>query len=122
MIKVHFAYSNSMPQLIELQETLAPMGLPIGLPRPRATLVISGAEAKRVLEGLTTSDEPLEPILREPPLAWLFAFRQHWRSRWDRELGAAGERCIEILREQPHDVGRVLKLRRVATENLSALL
>lgn len=98
------------------------MGLPIGPPRSRETLVFSGTEARRALEGIAATDEPLDPILREPLLAWLFAFRQHWPSSWARELGPVGDRCIEMLLEQPHDVGRVLKLRRIAIENLSALL
>jgi len=103
-------------------EKLIPMGLPYGAPRTHDELAFSMEGARRSLEAIEEDLEQLDPALREPLMAWLCGFRQHWNSSWTRGIGAVGDRLIEELDRLPLDPNRYLKLRRIAIENLSTLI
>ena len=57
-----------------------------------------------------------------PLLAWLRAWQQHWGSHFRRTLGDEGDQIVKRLRASLDDENRYLKLRRIAIENLSAML
>jgi hypothetical protein len=66
--------------------------------------------------------DTLEAVERAVLLAWLEGWRHHWPSRFQRELGTPAEAlCIELARRGV-DRDRFLKLRRIAVENLGAIL
>lgn len=103
-------------------EKLIPMGLPYGPARTRESLRFSGEAVRASLAAISDDFEELDAALREPLLAWLCAFRQHWRPAWESEVGLVGDRLIEELERRPYDLNRYLKLRRIAIENLSTLV
>jgi hypothetical protein len=57
-----------------------------------------------------------------PLLAWLRAWQQHWGASFVATFGAEGDRIVAALRARLDDENRYLKLRRIAIENLAALL
>lgn len=59
--------------------------------------------------------------VREPLLAWLRGFRQHFPGEFAQLLGTAGEAAITRLEAFPFDSNRYLKLRRIAVEHLAGL-
>jgi hypothetical protein len=71
---------------------------------------------------VAASVDEIAPADREPLLAWLRAVLRHWPSRSAELVGPAGERLRVWLEAQPLDVGRYLKLRRIAIANLATWL
>jgi hypothetical protein len=63
----------------------------------------------------------LTPAARDALLAWLLAFRRHWPSAYRRIFGDTGEELVGAL-EVDCDANKVLKLRRIAVENLARIL
>jgi len=103
----------------EAWKTLAAAGLPDGPPRPRPGRLDFAA----VRSALCSLDVALlDAVERVTLLAWLEGWRHHWPSSFQRELGATGEALRLALAERAIDANRYLKLRRIATENLSAAL
>jgi hypothetical protein len=64
----------------------------------------------------------LDQLMRESLFAWLCAFQHHWPTRFDAMLGIQGHEAVAALVGSAGDSGRYLKLRRIAIENLSAVL
>ncbi len=103
----------------EAWKALEAAGLPDGAPRPRPTRLDFPAlrGALGALDARALSD-----LQRVILLAWLEGWRHHWPSRFERELGSvAGDLCAQLA-SRPIDQNRYLKLRRIAVENLSAVL
>lgn len=101
-------------------ERLIEMGLPDGAPRRPDPGAWSDETARRVLTHIDVDALPASQ--REPLLAWLEGYRHHWPSRWQREMRPIGDRRIEELSSQEIDVGRYLKLRRIAVAQLARLI
>lgn len=101
-------------------ESLIEMGLPDGAPRPPDPGAWSDPVARLAIQRLDTDSLP--PERREPLLAWLDGYRHHWPARWEREMGELGDRRIAELAAREIDVGRYLKLRRIAVAHLAALI
>jgi len=101
-------------------ESLIEMGLPDGAPHPRDRRAFSDAQAREALESI--EPRAIETERREPLLAWLEGYRQHFRDRWQKEIGALGEARIAELEALPIDRNRYLKLRRIAIANLAKLI
>jgi hypothetical protein len=94
------------------------LGLPDGAIRPVPRGPFEPARVRGALREVAAS-----PGLDVAPLlAWLRAWQQHWGSHFRRTLGAEGEELVEGLRARLDDENRYLKLRRIAIENLAALL
>ena len=109
-------------------EALCAAGLPDGAGRGRGPLA-SGSDAASWLDSaraavvaMAQAPERLADWQREPLLSWLRAFAHEFPSRYTKDLGADGDRLIEILESKPVDINRYLKLRRIAAENLSRFL
>lgn len=99
--------------------TLEAAGLPDGAPRPMPTrLDFPAIRSALAALDVTQLDETRRVVL----LAWLEAWRHHWPTRFERELGAAGESWRRTLAALPADANRYLKLRRIAVENLAGAL
>lgn len=64
----------------------------------------------------------IDDVRRAVLLAWLEAWRHHWPSAFERELGNSAAELCDSLRELPFDENRYLKLRRIAVENLAGVL
>jgi hypothetical protein len=58
----------------------------------------------------------------EPLLAWLRGWRHHWPRSFAATFGAAGDTLVARLQARGVDPDRYLKLRRIAVENLAAVL
>jgi hypothetical protein len=82
---------------------------PVDWARVRSELERAALEAER------------DPWLREPLLAWLRGFRQHFPGEFLQALGAEGQGAIARLEAFPFDSNRYLKLRRIAIEHLANL-
>lgn len=106
----------------EAWKTLAEAGLPEGAPR-RPPQRLDFAAVRDAVEALAkTRLSSIDDARRAVLLAWLEAWRHHWPSAFARELGEPGDALRESLRKLPLDENRYLKLRRIAVENLSAVL
>ncbi|AKU90916.1 hypothetical protein AKJ08_1303 [Vulgatibacter incomptus] len=103
-------------------DALVEMGLPLGPPGSARRETSSLAAARLAVQRLATDPDLPEQRLREPLLAWLSAFRHHWRPTWANEIGLPGDALIERLEAEPFDRNRYLKLRRIAIESLSRLI
>jgi hypothetical protein len=99
-------------------EVLEQAGVPIGAIRRRGT-ISPLAHPHRVLGRLAALPQDIEPALREPLLAWLNALDHHWPSRFDEIAGAGGRALQASLKSKTLDENRLLKLRRIAIENLA---
>jgi hypothetical protein len=87
---------------------------------PRAPRRQTSNSAREALAAVDV--RAIDPARREPLLAWLRGYRQHWPDRWATQVGALGERKIAELEQSPIDVNRYLKLRRIAIANLARLI
>lgn len=54
--------------------------------------------------------------------AWLLAWHAHWPTGFRRCFGADETTMISWARSQTSSVGRYIKLRRIAVENLASIL
>ena len=93
------------------------VGLPDGAirPPPRGPF-----DAQRVRAAVREAAS--EPRDVAALLAWLRAWQHHWPSHFRATLGDEGDRIAERLRARLDDENRYLKLRRIAIENLAAML
>ncbi len=57
-----------------------------------------------------------------PYAAWLSAWEHHWPTRFDAVFGEAGRALSERLRAKVTDDNRYLELRRIAIDNLAAIV
>lgn len=93
-------------------------GLPLALPRvghrrsPREL-----AEAARAAIASGPSGREAEALA-----AFLFAWQQHWPTTFAAELGADAPGVLTWASGHARDADRYLKLRRIALENLAAVL
>lgn len=96
-------------------------GVPDGPVRPTPARLdrrrIAGAVAD-----VARDVDAVEPRQVEPLLAWLRGWRHHWPRSFAATLGTAGEELIVRLEARGVDPNRYLKLRRIAVENLAAVL
>ena len=100
-------------------ETLQRAGVPLGtrtgppiLGEPRALVDAVNA----ALEG------PASERQRVSLLAWLRGWAADWPSDFERTFGARGAEFLKRAQEGELDIGRYLKLRRIARETLSLVL
>lgn len=103
-------------------EVLAAAGLPVGPLRRLPERLADAGRLRRAVSTLAERCDDIDAWQREPLLAWLQAFRQHWPERFGVILGKDGEECLARLSSLPRDANRYLKLRRIAIENLSHML
>jgi hypothetical protein len=99
---------------------LAEAGLPLQAADRRRPGSIDWARVRSQV-GFAVIDAQADAWLREPLLAWLRGFRQHWPDAFGVRLGETGESAIARLEACQVDWNRYLKLRRIAIENLSGL-
>lgn len=106
-------------------EILKNAGLPDGAARPRPQGPLDGERLRTAVADLAERREELEPRRLEPLLAWLQGGYHHWPRRFAEILGPVGacyrDRLVAAA-ENGVDPNRYLKLRRIAIENLSAVL
>jgi hypothetical protein len=102
-------------------EVLEEAGVPTGPPRP-ARAILDDPRLRCALEELAGHPDAVAPALREPLLAWLNALSRHWPSRFDAVTGTGGRALLASLSAMPVDANRVLKLRRIAIDNLARSL
>jgi hypothetical protein len=94
------------------------LGLPDGAIRPVPRGPFDPARVRGALREVAAS-----PGLDVAPLlAWLRAWQQHWGTSFLTTFGAEGAGIVDRLRARLDDENRYLKLRRIAIENLAALL
>ncbi len=94
------------------------LGLPDGAIRPAPRGPFDAARVRMAVREVIASPD-LDVV---PLLAWLRAWQHHWPNHFRATLGADGERVVEGLRARLEDENRYLKLRRIAIENLAAVL
>lgn len=96
------------------------LGLPKGAVRRKTGDVFAQAPAARdAIRSLANA--PLDAADVDVLAAWLSAFKHHFPSAFSEVLGPVGEACLNQLKPRV-DPNRYLKLRRIATANLAALL
>jgi hypothetical protein len=100
-------------------ETLIAAGVPDGAPRP-APRAIDFEALRRSISALDV--DALDDVECAVLLAWLEAFRHHWPSRFERELGDAGRALLAEVGGRRIDTNRYLKLRRIALANLAGAI
>ena len=77
-------------------------------------------EEERLGTALATIElKTLNVVDREILLAFLAAFAQHWPVRFAGVAGERGQLLLTQLGEEHFDANRILKLRRIALENLA---
>lgn len=106
-------------------QTLIGAGLPLGAVRPPAKVPLNYGEELAIASAVRQLEPnlaALDDTRRDCLLAWLRAFRHHWPRRFERVLGLDGSTAIRALEPLLRDRGRYLKLRRIAVENLAAML
>ena len=92
-------------------------GLPDGAARPPPKGPFDAARVREAVREVAAEPGDVAPLL-----AWLRAWQQHWGSHFRATLGDEGEGIVERLRARLADENRYLKLRRIAIENLAAML
>jgi hypothetical protein len=100
-------------------EILARAGAPVGPPRAAPSSLPDDAELRRAAFWVASHVAPDDLV---PHVAWLSAFRHHWPTRFSSVFGRRGEELLAELRRAVADENRYLKLRRIAVENLAAVL
>ncbi len=95
-------------------------GLPLGSGSRLRAGPVDWAQVRSQLECAALEAEA-DPWLREPLLAWLRGFRQHFPSEFARRLGDEGQSAIGRLEAFSFDANRYRKLRRIAIEHLANL-
>jgi hypothetical protein len=98
---------------------LVSAGMPDGAIRAAAPRP-DPAALREALRTVVGRNAPLSDRDREPLLAWLRGFRQHWPSAFASTLGDVGSDALDFLEDRPVDTNRYLKLRRIAIANLAA--
>jgi hypothetical protein len=106
-------------------EILKDAGLPDGAVRSRPRGPLDGERLRAAVTELAKHPEKLPSRRLEPLLAWLQGGYHHWPRRFGEILGPVGASYRDYLvtaAEGVVDPNRYLKLRRIAIENLSAVL
>lgn len=104
-------------------EALCRWGVPDGAIRPVLSGTLNPDDISQAMAALCDARfEGLDPTMRECLFAWLRAFRHHWPDRFVQILGDTGTAALAALDNQTDDSNRYLKLRRIAVENLAALV
>ncbi len=103
-------------------EALREAGLPEGAPRAPRTGPLDAARLRSAVGSLSRELEREDRDRLATLAAWLRAFRRHWPEAFAATLGEDGARALAALAALPLDQNRVLKLRRIAVENLAARL
>jgi hypothetical protein len=102
-------------------EVLRSAGVPDGAIRRLSEGTMEPASIAAALAEVVADVDGLGSVERECLGAWLAAFRHHWPDRFASILGRTGDHALHCLGAPP-DPGRYLKLRRIAIENLAALI
>ncbi len=102
-------------------DLLMQLGLPDGAVRPVPKGPFDPGRAVAAVREVAQRTS-LETAQVAPLLAWLRAWQHHWGEHFARTLGAEGAALIRRLQRRLDDPDRYLKLRRIAIENLAALL
>ena len=92
-------------------------GLPDGAIRPPPRGPFDAARVRAAVREAAAAPRDVAPLL-----AWLRAWQHHWKSHFRATLGDEGVEIVERLRARLDDENRYLKLRRIAIENLAAIL
>jgi hypothetical protein len=103
-------------------DVLREAGVPDGAPRRPSTAPLDVASVTAALQTLASSASALGSHEQECLGAWLAAFRGHWPDRFGEALGPLGEALLARCTGGELDQNRHLKLRRIATENLSRMV
>lgn len=106
-------------------EVLKQAGLPDGAARRRPQGLPPDHRVQAALGVVEMQLDTLETRYQELLHAWLQAGFHHWPSQFGQVVGQAGAECRDRLMraaKQEMDLGRFLKLRRIAIENLSVSL
>ena len=93
-------------------------GLPDGAIRPPPKGPFDAARVREAVREVASRPG----IDVAPLLAWLRAWQHHWGSHFRATFGDEGEGIVQRLRARLDDENRYLKLRRIAIENLAAVL
>lgn len=102
--------------------TLGRWGLPSGPVRAVPRGPVPDDELRAALTTLRPELARLDERQRDALLAWLRGFRHHFEARFRVVFGTLGDDAIATLEATPIDANRYLKLRRIAIENLAAVL
>jgi len=97
-------------------------GVPDGAARPMPKGPMDAAATAEALRSLFAGRAALDDTEQECLAAWLAAFRHHWPDRFAFLLGPIGEDAHARAVATVSDRNKYLKLRRIATANLSRLL
>ncbi len=104
-------------------EALCRWGVPDGAIRVVPSGSLNPDDISPVMAALCEARfEGLDPTMRECLFAWLRGFQHHWPDRFVHILGDAGIAALAALDDKTADANRYLKLRRIAVENLAALV
>ena len=106
----------------EAWKILVDAGVPDGAPRRLSELRLHDVELRDALRIAMAGYASLGPRQQETLSAWVCGFRSHWPSRFANILGAEGESAYAQLEAALLDEGRHVKLRRIAIENLAAIV
>jgi hypothetical protein len=99
-------------------QQLMDAGLPDGAVRPVPRGPFDAARLRAAVRDVVARPE----VDVAPLLAWLRAWQHHWPRRFRATFGDEGERIVDRLSARLEDENRYLKLRRIAIENLAAVL
>lgn len=110
-----------MPRMLGAWEVLERAGVPFGRSDARPDLADLDGVA-RATRAVLSHPEPLAERKRIALLAWLRAWHSDWPTAFQTAFGADGDRILERTAEGEGDLGRYLKLRRIARERLAAVL
>jgi hypothetical protein len=103
-------------------EVLRTAGVPDGAVRRPSEGRLDPSSIAAAVQEVVADAHRLEAAERECLAAWLGAFQHHWPDRFAAILGSDGERALQSLGTESVDRNRYLKLRRIAIENLAALV
>lgn len=102
-------------------KVLLDAGVPFGAIRP-APARLQSAVVRAAAKQLLPSVEKLDRRERDALYAWLRGFHRHWPKQFKRVLGSDGAKLLAKLEQDPPDPNRYLKLKRIAVENLAAVV
>ncbi len=98
-------------------KVLLDAGVPAGAIRPPPKGPFDAARVRDAVREVAVEAGDVAPLL-----AWIRAWQQHWGTHFRATFGAEGEEIVQRLRARLDDENRYLKLKRIAIENLAAML